>query len=180
MSNEYFPDSDEQINDDEEWVSKTQRKREVEAQQELGAKITLLNKDQVEQVPMSDELRAAIAEAARLQPRSEAIRRHLQYIGRIMRNEDTEAIEAALDRFEAGKQAHAQIFKKLERWRDRLILGDNSDLQAYLNEDGGADIQHLRQLLRNAKKEQAQEKPPVAARKLFKYLRERAESQLQI
>ena len=180
MSNQYFPDADEQFNDDEEWVSKTQRKREMEALQDLGAKITELNKEQAEQVPMSDELRAAIIEAGRLQPRSEAIRRHLQYIGRLMRSEDTEAIEAALDRFEAGKQAHAQMFHKLERWRDRLILGDNSDLQAYLDEDDGADIQHLRQLLRNAKKEQSQGKPPVAARKLFKYLRERAESRFQL
>jgi ribosome-associated protein len=95
-----------------------------------------------------------------------------------MRDEDMEVIQNAIERFEAGKQAHAQIFHKLERWRDRLIQGNNSDLQAYLEEDPEADIQHLRQLLRNAQKEAKLDKPPAASRKLFKYLRERAEARL--
>lgn len=163
---------------DEEWVSKTQRKREMEALQAIGAQLPTLNQEQLDKVPMGDDLRRAVLEAKRLQPRSEAIRRQLQYIGRLMRGEDADAIQQALDRFEAGKQAHLQIFHKLERWRDRLIAGDNNDLQAYLAEDPAADIQHLRQLLRNAQKEARQGKPAGAGKKLFKYLRERAESQL--
>lgn len=166
---------DDELEFDEEWVSKSQRKREMEHLQELGAKLPELNKEQLAKVPMSDTLRAAIEEAQRLQPRSEATRRQLQYIGRLMRGEDADEIQTAVDQFDAGKQAHLQVFHKLERWRDRLILGDNSDLQAYLTEDRGADIQHLRQLLRNAKKEASLGKPPVAAKKLFKYLRERAD-----
>lgn len=161
---------------DEEWVSKTQRKREMEALQAIGAQLPELNQEQLDKVPMGDDLRRAVLEAKRLQPRSEAIRRQLQYIGRLMRGEDAEAIQQALDRFEAGKQAHLQIFHKLERWRDRLIGGDNNDLQAYLEEDAEADIQHLRQLLRNAQKEAKQGKPAGAGKKLFKYLRERAEA----
>lgn len=163
---------------DEEWVSKTQRKREMEALQAIGARLPELNQEQLDKVAMGDDLRRAVLEAKRLQPRSEAIRRQMQYIGRLMRSEDADAIQAALDRFEAGKQAHLQIFHKLERWRDRLIAGDNSDLQAYLAEDPDADIQHLRQLLRNAQKEAKQGKPAGAGKKLFKYLRERAESRL--
>lgn len=175
--NDDFNQSDE-YESDEEWVSKSQRKREVEGLQELGAKLPELNKEQLNKIPMGDALRSAVEEAQRLQPRSEASRRQAQYIGRLMRDEDPDAIQTALDQFEAGKQAHLQIFHKLERWRDRLILGDNSDLKAYLEEDSSADIQHLRQLLRNAQKEAKQGKPPVAARKLFKYLRERAEARL--
>ncbi|MDO6564071.1 ribosome biogenesis factor YjgA [Amphritea sp. 1_MG-2023] len=170
---DFLPDDEHEF--DEEWVSKSQRKREMEQLQELGTKLPELNKEQLAKVPMSDTLRSAIEEAQRLQPRSEATRRQLQYIGRLMRGEDADEIQAAVDQFEAGKQAHLQVFHKLERWRDRLILGDNTDLQAYLSEDTGADIQHLRQLLRNAKKEASLGKPPVAAKKLFKYLRERAE-----
>lgn len=163
---------------EEEWVSKTQVKREMEKLQALGAKLPTLNAEQLKKVPLSPELMSAVKEAQRLQQRSEATRRQLQYIGRLMRSEDAEAIQTAIERFEAGKQAHAQIFHKLERWRDRLILGDNSDLQAYLEQDADADIQHLRQLLRNAQKEAKLGKPPVASRKLFKYLRERAEANL--
>ena len=175
--NDDFQKPDEHESD-EEWISRTQRKRDVEALQELGARLPGLTKEQLKKVPLGDEIRSAVEEAQRLQPRSEATRRQMQYIGRLMRGEDAEAIQTALERFEAGKQAHVQIFHKLEKWRDRLIEGDNSDLQAYLEEDDGADIQHLRQLLRNAQKEAKQGKPPVASRKLFKYLRERAETRL--
>ncbi len=176
--NDFLPDDEQHSFDDEEWVSKSQRKREMIALQDLGAKLPELNKEQLKKIPMTIELQKAVEEAQRLQPRSEAIRRQLQYIGRLMRSQDVEAITTAIERFEAGKQAHAVMFHKLERWRDRLILGDNSDLQAYLQEDEGADIQHLRQLLRNAQKEQQQGTPPIASRKLFKYLRERAEAKL--
>ncbi|MBU2966130.1 ribosome biogenesis factor YjgA [Amphritea sp. 2_MG-2023] len=173
QNDDFRPDDEHEF--DEEWVSKSQRKREMEHLQELGAKLPELNKEQLAKVPMGDTLRVAIEEAQRLQPRSEATRRQLQYIGRLMRGEDAEEIQAAVDQFEAGKQAHLQIFHKLERWRERLIVGDNTDLQAYLTEDPEADIQHLRQLLRNAKKEASQGKPPGASKKLFKYLRERAD-----
>ncbi|UTW03846.1 DUF615 domain-containing protein [Amphritea atlantica] len=173
QKDDFLPDDDHES--DEEWVSKSQRKREMEELQALGAKLPELNKEQLSKVPMSDILRAAVEEAQRLQPRCEAIRRQLQYIGRLMRAEDADEIQTAVDRFEAGKQAHLQVFHKLERWRDRLILGDNTDLEAYLKEDSGADIQHLRQLIRNAKKEASLNKPPVTSKKLFKYLRERAD-----
>ena len=163
---------------DDELVSKSQRKRDMNKLQALGAKLPELNKEQLAKVPLSDVLRLAVEEAQRLKPRSEATRRQMQYIGRLMQAEDADAIQSAIERFEAGKQAHMQIFHKLERWRDRLILGDNSDLQAYLDDDPDADIQHLRQLLRNAKKEASLDKPPIASRKLFKYLRARAEDRL--
>jgi len=175
MSNNDFNPEHES---DEDWVSKSQKKREMDERQALGAKLPTLNPEQLAKVPMSPTLMSAVKEAQRLQPRSEATRRQLQYIGRLMRDEDMEVIQNAIERFEAGKQAHAQIFHKLERWRDRLIQGNNSDLQAYLEEDPDADIQHLRQLLRNAQKEAKLEKPPAASRKLFKYLRERAEARL--
>lgn len=172
--NDNFNPDDNEL--DEDFVSKSQRKRDMDKLQTLGARLPELNKEQLAKVPLSDVLRQAVEEAQRLKPRSEATRRQMQYIGKLMQAEDAEAVQAAIERFEAGKQAHMQIFHKLERWRDRLILGDNSDLQAYLNDDPDADIQHLRQLLRNAKKEASLDKPPVASRKLFKYLRERAEA----
>lgn len=171
QNDDFLPGDDHEF--DEEWVSKTRRKREMEELQALGAQLPELNKDQLAKVPMSDILRAAVEEARRLPPRCEAIRRQLQYIGRLMRSEDADEIQTAVDRFEAGKQAHLQVFHKLERWRDRLVLGDNTDLEAYLAEDSDADIQYLRQLIRNAKKEASLDKPPAAAKKLFKYLRDR-------
>jgi ribosome-associated protein len=174
--NDNFQPDDNEF--DEDFVSKSQRKRDMDKLQTLGARLPELNKEQLAKVPLGDMLRQAVEEAQRLKPRTEATRRQMQYIGKLMQAEDADAIQTAIEQFEAGKQAHMQIFHKLERWRDRLILGDNSDLQAYLDDDPGADIQHLRQLLRNAKKEASLDKPPAASRKLFKYLRARAEDRL--
>lgn len=174
MTNEDEFDSLDRGQDDE-WVSKTRRKKEMHALQDLGKKLVELSGEQLEKVPLEADLRAAVVECRRL-TKHEAIRRQLQYIGRLMRQSDAEAIAEAMERFEAGKQAHDAFFHRLERWRDRLINGDNGDLAAFVEEYAGADVQHLRQLVRNAQKELQQQKPPASARKLFRYIRELAEN----
>lgn len=156
---------------EEEWISKTEVKRQMHALQELGIRLTKLNKDQLNKLDLSETLRNAIDEFHRIKANG-AQKRHLQYIGRVMRDEDADAIEQAIGLFEAGHQAHTQAFHKLEKWRDKLINEGNNALQTYIAENPEADIQHLRQLVRNAQKEQQQNKPPASARKLFKYLRE--------
>ncbi|UTW14009.1 ribosome biogenesis factor YjgA [Marinobacterium rhizophilum] len=174
MTNEEDFEQLDPADQDEEWVSKSQVKREMNALQDLGKKLVALNKDQLAKVPLDETLREAIDECRRLK-KGEAIRRQLQYIGRLMRLADSDAISQTLDSFEAGKQAHDAHFHRLERWRDRLINGTPSDLTDYVAAFPGADVQHLRQLVRNAQKEAQQQKPPASARKLFKYLRELAE-----
>lgn len=160
---------------DEEWVSKTDIKKQMQELQALGEKLTHFTADQLDKLPLSDRLRSAIDESQRIKSRN-ALKRHLQFIGKILRSEaDTEALEQAMGLYEAGQQAHTQAFHKLERWRDRLIHEGNNALNEYLEAYPTADIQHLRQLIRNAQKELKQEKPPASARKLFKYLRELAE-----
>lgn len=163
------------LDDNEEhWLSKTEVKRQMHALQELGMRLTKLNRSQLDKIEMGEQLRNAIEEFWRIKSNG-AQKRHLQYIGKLMRTEDQEAIEHGIGTFEAGHQAHTQTFHKLERWRDRLIGEGNDALKEFVAETPTADVQHLRQLIRNAQKEQKLEKPPAAARKLFKYLRELAE-----
>ncbi len=157
--------------DDQEWVSKTQVKKHMHELQALGARLLELNAEQLAKITLDERLVQAIEEARRIKSNN-AMKRHLQYIGKLMRTEDAELIEQQLGIYEAGKQAHTQLFHKLERWRDRLIHEGNEAVQAYIEEHPEADVQHLRQLVRNAQKELAQNKPPASARKLFKYLRE--------
>ncbi len=157
--------------DELEAKSKTQVKREMEALQELGKKLLSQKADILDKMPLSDEMRKAIEEDRRIRQR-EAKRRHLQYIGRLMRDEDADAIAAVLEQHEAGTRAYNQRFHKLEQWRDRLINEGDEALSAFMDAYPQAELQHLRQLIRNARREAAQEKPPASARKLFKYLRE--------
>lgn len=151
--------------------SKSQIKRELHALQDLGERLTTLKPEQLERLPLSDALLKALIEAPKHKAHA-ARKRHIQYIGKLMRNQDIEAITVLLDQMDASTRQYNERFHALERWRDRLVGGGDGDLEALLGEYPEADIQHLRQLIRHAQHEAAHDKPPAAARKLFKYLRE--------
>ena len=156
--------------DEEEHKSKTQLKREVEALQKIGARLIGQKPELLAKLPLSDELRAALNESSRIK-QNEAKRRHLQYIGKLMRDIDVEQVQQLLDQQEAGTQAYTQHFHKLERWRDRLIE-DDAQIHAFTADYPDADRQHLRQLTRNVRREAEQNKPAASSRKLFKYIRQ--------
>lgn len=160
------------LENDEHIISKTQVKREMEALQALGKKLLSLSKSQQEKVTMSDTLRQALVEATRIK-KNEAMRRHMQYIGKIMRSEDHEAIAERINLFDSTSAAHNKLFHNLEITRDTLC-GQNSDVEMhrYLEENPNIDIQHFRQLVRLAKKEAELDQKSSNRKKLFKLLRD--------
>jgi len=152
--------------------SKSQLKREMHALQDLGKRMLDLTNDKLETLPISDSLRAAIEESRRIR-QNEAKRRHLQYIGKIIRQEDDpEALKKAIDAFDAGSEEHTRRHHLAERWRDRMIAGGDSVVGEFFSYCPGADMQHLRNLARNARKDVEKQKNTGQARKLFRYLRE--------
>lgn len=151
--------------------SKSAKKREVEALQELGAKLVELSSDQIKKIEMPEELRAALKEAHRLAPRTEGMRRHLQFIGRIMRKVDPEPLQAALDRIAGLSAAENARMHQRERLRDRFIA-DEKVIDEIVAKFPNADIQYLRQQRRNAIREHELKKPPKAYREIFRILRE--------
>ncbi|WP_431025888.1 ribosome biogenesis factor YjgA [Halomonas sp. H5] len=159
--------------DQDGWQSKTQRKQEMHALQALGEKIIALSDAQRAKLPLSDDMLAAVEETGRIRAR-EARRRHMQYVGKLMRKEDTEAIQAAFDEFEQEKLRRDHAFHRLERWRDRLIEEGDEAVEAFVADFPDADRQALRQLIRNAQRERAADKPPASSRKLFKLIRDTA------
>jgi len=160
--------SNEELDDD--WVSKSQIKREAESFVDLAKKIAALSKDQFEAMPMSDALRRAIVEVRKLS-KGGAIKRQFKYIGKILRDSDTELIKQGLERQLDKDRAATSRLHILEQWRDKLVAEGDTALGAFLNEFPQGDRQQLRQLQRKAKQEFEQGKPPVAARKIFQYLR---------
>jgi ribosome-associated protein len=177
MNDNLFDDLPREEEEDDGYVSRSQRKREVEALQDLGKKLIDLKPDQLNKMPIDETLLAAITEAKRLTSRN-ALKRQMQYIGKLMRHEDGDAIQNMLDRFDTTSDVHNQVFHKLEKWRDRLLADEPGMFDLLMNEYPEVDIQHLRQLIRNAQRETQQNKPPASARKLFKYLRSLEESKL--
>jgi ribosome-associated protein len=156
--------------------SKTQVKRELHALQDLGQRLTTLKLDLLNKLPLTDELRRALAEAPK-HTANAAKKRHVQFIGRLMRDQDTDAILTLLDQLDASTRQYNERFHNLERWRDRLLNGDDDTLEKFVGEYPEADRQHLRQLIRQGQHELAQNKPPAASRKIFKYIRELDETQ---
>jgi len=150
--------------------SKSQKKREMTALQELGEELARLNAEQLGKFPLSDELREAIFAAQSMSKRG-ARYRQMQYIGKLMREVDVAHIQEALDILQNKNNRATAYFHRLEKWRDQLIAGNEETLNNILNSFSDVDIQHLRQLVRNAQKELADGKSPKASREIFRYLK---------
>lgn len=150
--------------------SKSHRKREMHALQDLGKQLVALPPARLAKLPLPDSLRDAVMECQRLTDRHEALRRQIQYIGKVMRRVDPEPIRAALEALAGTSREEVARQHRVERLRQEL-LDDEGVLHTIATRWPGADLQHLRVLRRNALKEQAQNKPPRAFRELFKMLR---------
>lgn len=154
----------------DEKPSKSALKREMTELQALGEDLVALSKDQLKKIDLPDNLRDALRDAQRF-TRHEALRRQLQYIGKLMRAIDPEPIRAALDEIKGLSAAANARMHALERLRERF-LADEKVIAEIAADHPGADLQHLRQLRRNALKEQELGKPPRAFRELYRVLRE--------
>lgn len=150
--------------------SKSRLKREMDALQSLGEQLVAVKPERLAKIDMPEKLREALRDAQRFSNKHEAKRRQLQYVGRLMRDVDPAPLQAALDEINGVSAAANARQHALERLRARL-LEDEAVLGEIAAEHPGADLQHLRQLRRNAIKEAAANKPPRAFRELFRVLR---------
>ena len=110
-----------------------QVKRELLALQELGERLTTLKPDLIARLPLSDALHKALADAPKHKAHI-ARKRHIQYIGKLMRDQDVDAIVALVDQLDASTRQYNERFHALERWRDRLIAGNDETLEAFVVE----------------------------------------------
>jgi ribosome-associated protein len=153
----------------DEPISKTRRKREMTELQSLGAALAGLPESQLDQMQLEAKLRQALADAKRITSH-EAKRRQIQYIGRLMREVDAEPIRAKLAAVEGRSAQAGAAHRRLEAWRERL-LADDGALTVFASEHPRADLQEIRSLIRSARKEQKEGKPPRAYRELFRVLK---------
>ncbi|MCB5191370.1 DUF615 domain-containing protein [Methylobacillus arboreus] len=150
-------------------VSKTKRKAEADALQDIGVILVGLPKDKLTKLELPEALLDAVNEAKRITSNG-ALRRQMQYLGRLMRDVDTAPIVEQLQRWEGSHNEENARFHRLEQWRSRLI-DDESSLAEFITEYPQTEAQQVRNLIRNARREQAAGKPPKSSRELFKLLR---------
>jgi ribosome-associated protein len=167
---EWKPVNPELSEADDLTPSRSQRKRDVESLQDLGALLVELPDSQFKRMELPDDLRAAVADCRKI-TQNGALRRQKQYIGRLMRSIDPAPIQAQLDAFSGQSAQETARLHQAEKWREKLLAGDPA-LTDFLHAYPHADATHLRQLIRAARDEAARAKPPRAYRELFKLIRE--------
>lgn len=152
------------------WVSKSEIKRDAEMLKQLGEKLVNLTKANLEKIPLPENILDAIELAQRVQ--KEAKRRQLQYIGKLLRQIDTNEIQESLSKLKNNHHQQQDLLHKLELLRADLLEKGDSVLNDVINKYPMADRQHLRNLIRTAQKERMDNKPQKAYREIFQYLKE--------
>lgn len=154
--------------------SKTQRKKEMHALQALGEELVRLRGDQLQRIELPEALREAIAFAHRVTSH-EARRRHMQYVGKLMRQADADEIRRALAQVTGESRGAIALMHRAERWRDRL-LNDDDALTEFIAAHSQADVQWLRATIRAARREHERQQAPRHARELYRWLHQRLEA----
>jgi len=141
--------------------------------QDLGTALEALPKDKLAKVQLPEKLLDALREAKRTTAH-EGKRRQMQYIGKLMRtltDEEVEAIRRVLATFVGASKAETARLHAMERWRDRLIASDDA-VTEFIAAHPDSDVQALRTLVRNARKEAQLAKPPKSSRELFQMVKQ--------
>ena len=154
---------------EEEWVSKTQMKKQMDALQDLGMELTELSSETIKKLTLPEDLLDAIREYKKITSNS-ALKRQRQYIGRLMRDIDPEPIRDFLAKLKGDNQAHNAFLQRVEQARSRLLASDDA-LTAFVSDFPHADVGALRTLIRNARKEAELNKPPKNFRALYQELK---------
>jgi ribosome-associated protein len=148
--------------------SKTRRKAEMSALQELGEALVTVGPARRAELDLPERLAEALDEAQRI-TRREARRRQLQFIGRLMRDIDAAPIRAQLARWTDAPNAEKARLHALERWRERLLI-ESGALDRLCAEQPAADRARLAALIEAAEAERMRGQPPRAYRELFRAL----------
>lgn len=157
--------------------SKTALKAEDQARQDLGAALAELPGKRLAALDMPEDLRQALADYRAISAHG-AKKRQRKYLGRLLRNADLDAYAKEVENFAAGNKAEARALHRVERWRAELVA-DDAALTRWMAEHPDTDVQHLRSLVRAARKQEARAAPSErhgkAYRELFKFIREHLE-----
>lgn len=151
--------------------NKSQLKRDSEHLLKIGEQLLALKASEIDTLDLPENLEDAIRTAHKISSRS-GLKRQRLYIGKIMRQIDSEAVEQQIKKIQHQHDTNTAAFRKLESWRDRLLADDKTALTEIIESHPDIDRQHINQMIRQAKRELQQNKPPAGARKLFKYLKE--------
>ena len=158
----------EEIGEEPLLPSKSQKKREAQALQDLGEQLTSLSAAKLHSLPLSDAVLEAIEAYNRLPNSHGARKRQLQYIGKVMRDCDYDELLKAYEKLQKP-QTVAKTISKTDQWLERIVSEGDPAINALVASQPAADRQKLRQLQRNIRK-LSPEKKTLQQEKLKTYL----------
>ncbi len=156
---------------DNQRPSKSARKRDAAALQELGVELSALPDQEIKALDLPDKLFVALRDLRRLPSHGAQVRQR-QYIGKLMRTIDPAPVLAKLAERKQRHDLEIRNFQKVERWRDRLLSDPASGMDELLDEYPQADRAALLKLIKKAEKERVEQRSPAGARELFAFLRQ--------
>jgi ribosome-associated protein len=148
--------------------SKTQRKKQSHALQSLGEQLVDLAPAKLALVPMPETLRDAVQMAQRTRSH-EGRRRQMQYIGKLMRDADADAIAQALAVDTEQHRGVVTAMHSAERWRDGL-MDASLNLADFIDRYPAGASAPLAALVSSARREREAQKPPRQFRALYREL----------
>ena len=152
--------------------SKTRLKQDSHELQDLGEALVELPENRLDGLAISESLLDAVREYKRTRTH-EGKRRQMQYIGKLMRRNDTEPIRQAVTDMQMGRAKDSLALHQAERWRAELIASDDA-LTRWTSEHPQTDVQQLRSLVRSARKDAAlvpEQRNGRAYRELFQFIK---------
>ena len=160
-------------NDDSEYggPSKSSRKRAAHAAQDLGEELIRMRDSELASLNLPEILVDAVQEARRITSRG-GLARQRQFIGKLMRDVDPEPIRALLASRNSVNARDAERFKRVEAWRERLILEGAPALEELERWRPGLGRDEWARRVNAAREERARTAATGAAsRELFRALR---------
>lgn len=155
--------------------SKSQRRRDALELKSLALELMKISPAKLGRIPLDDDVREAIMDARQIRS-NVARKRQMQYAAKLLRRIDPEPIFQAIEGFETEAREITGRQHRAEAWRDFLLEAGDPAVGSLMQQRNDTDTQAIRQLIRNAGREESRNKPPASARALFRLLREMDEA----
>lgn len=152
------------------FVSKTELKREAKNVHEFGKILASLTELQIAQINLPENILDAIKDLKNIKKGS-AKKRQSLYLAKLLREIDLSKAQDFVNQIKFESQTEIRRLHEAEDWRDKLI-SDVSNLTNFIDKAQNVDIQRLRNLVINSQKEIKKQKSKKNQKELFNYLKE--------
>lgn len=165
---------------DDDWVSRSAKKRKSHHLRDIGIRIIKLSQPEFDRIPFNDDtsFREACEIARHMKPQSEELRRQILHVESVFRtiSDNSKRYEDALDVIASKMTAGNAAFHQFEELRDSLIKNGMPELNKLTGNHPELNRQKLRTLILKAQKENDSSEHGRYYKELFKYIRDTMEN----